>query len=613
MRPARTICVLPILFAVPTLGQTSPPPPPPLDTCTGAMGTVIYDHVSGTPLGDIHLACGSDGERSPGTGKCASTACAALVDSFTDANMELMARGFASCTGDDALWLGHYADVGHLKNSLIKPVADDCGLTATFSLPGLDSCLGAIAALDSDKACGSWEERTPGTGACASAACTTFFDNLTDANVELMTAGLASCTGDFAVRFENMYASGGSGYMKLALKSMFASCGRTAPFPQEPLDTCLGAIEEVMKFNTECGPEDARTPGTGECASVKCYDHMDSFTDAKVQLIVTAMNSCPSGLPDDIPYSAMDSVYAKNLLTRDADSCGLSPPFTPETYGPGSVGGVFLLKVQDGCGTSNSPTDNHFVDMRNWIKRADVETRVVNFGSTCKAFMTSCYPAATDSYIMYFAATGCPDVPPHLNTLRRASQLKCEADWNSLKGLDDFNAIKAMIEQHEANGVIVDYHELSVLHGPCNPVAALTMSSDCGQIFSASEFKIIGVESSAGDVAGSCETCGNDAASCPPPPPSPPLPHSPPPPPSPTPPASSASEDDPSLKLGGSAQQAEDTGANVGAAVGGAVGGVAALAVVTGVVVYCYRKKKAQAAKPQVAGVEVQSVKDEHI
>ena len=431
----------------------------------------------------------------------------------------------------------------------------------------------------------------------------TFFDRLTDANVELMTAGLASCTGDFAVRFETMYASGGSGYMKLALKSMFASCGRTAPFPLEPLDTCLGAIEEVMKFNTECGPEDARTPGTGECASVKCYDHMDSFTDAKVQLIVTAMNSCPSGLPDDIPYSAMDSVYAKILLTRDADSCGLSPPFTPETYGPGSVGGDFLLEVQDGCGTSNSPTDNHFVDMRNWIKRADVETRVVNFGSTCKAFMTSCYPAATDSYIMYFAATGCPDVPPHLNTLRRASQLKCEADWNSLKGLDDFNAIKAMMEQYGANGAIVDYHELSVLHGRCISVADLAMSggnlamsTDCGQIFSASEFKIIGVESSAGDVAGSCETCGNDAASCPPPPPSPTPPASsaseddPSLPPS---PASSASEDDPSLKLGGSAQQAEDTGANVGAAVGGAVGGVAALAVVTGVVVYCYQKKKA--------------------
>ena len=49
MRRARTICVLPIRFAVPTLGQTSPPPPPPLDTCTGAMGTIVYDHVSGSP------------------------------------------------------------------------------------------------------------------------------------------------------------------------------------------------------------------------------------------------------------------------------------------------------------------------------------------------------------------------------------------------------------------------------------------------------------------------------------------------------------------------------------------------------------------------------------
>ena len=44
---------------------------------------------------------------------------------------------------------------------------------------------------------------------------------------------------------------------------------------------------------------------------------------------------------------------------------------------------------------------------------------------------------------------------------------------------------------------------------------------------------------------------------------------------------------------------------------GGAVGGVAALAVVIGVVVYL--KKKAQAAKPPVAGVEVQSVKVENI
>ena len=92
----------------------------------------------------------------------------------------------------------------------------------------------------------------------------------------------------------------------------------------------------------------------------------------------------------------------------------------------------------------------------------------------------------------------------------------------------------------------------------------------------------------------------------PPPPPSPPSPASSPPPS----PASQASEDDPSL--GESAQTAEDTGANVGAAVGGAVGGVAALAVVIGVV-FCCLKKKAQAAKPPAAGVEVKSVGVEHI
>ena len=220
----------------------------------------------------------------------------------------------------------------------------------------------------------------------------------------------------------------------------------------------------------------------------------------------------------------------------------------------------------------------------------------------------------------------------NLNTLRRASQLQCEADWNSLKGLDDFNAIKAMMEQHGANGAIVDYHELGPLDGRCISMADLAsgpdpgpgsgtgsdsgagsylaMSTDCGQIFSASEFKIIGVASSAVDVAGSCETCGNDAASCPrypaPPPPAPPSPASSPPPS----PASQASEDDPSR--GKSAQQAEDTGVNVGAAVGGAVGGVAALAVVIGVV-FCCLKKKAQAAKPPAAGVEVQSVKVENI
>ena len=160
------------------------------------------------------------------------------MDSFTDAKVELMAKGFASCTGDYAF------DVDSVKAILVKPVADQCGLTAPFSPLGLDSCLGALALFGSETACGSDEERTPDT--CASAACATFFDSFTDANVELMVAGLASCTGDRAAY--RTLAAGGSGFLKLGLKSLFASCGRTTPFPQEPLDTCFGAIEEISKF-----------------------------------------------------------------------------------------------------------------------------------------------------------------------------------------------------------------------------------------------------------------------------------------------------------------------------------------------------------------------------
>ena len=699
-------------------GLKAPFTPTPFNTCLGAVGTLNFDP-----------ACGPEDDRTPDTGACASTACTALVASFDDEKVEMMAAGFASCTGDHAGYYEHFADVNSVKAMVVSQVGQ-CGLTAPFTPIPLDSCAGARMALDTSTPCGEEDERTPGTGACASAACATFFDSITDANVELMVAGLASCTGAYAGY--SAYAAAGSGYLKLALfKPSFASCGRTAPFPQEPLDTCFGALEEVRKFDTECGEKDARTPDTGKCASLKCYQHMDSFTDAKVQLMVTGFKSCPSGLPGPIPYSTMDSVYAKSLLTDEATSCGLSPRFTSETsYGPGSVGGDFLLKVQDGC-EYKSPTDTQFVDMCNWIKRADVETRVVSFGSSCKTFMTSCYPAqvqlfeisdermtqaagktycaergmslaviydlselvqaravisaageekaitaaesdgsgwswgpgttkwesdgfplntntvigtpggtddgvyllhggsgdidddsvweaehkddehhvlcrrsasdaVTDSYLMNYAVTGCPSDPPkdHLYTLRWDSQFQCEDFWNSLKGLDDLNAIKAMVEQQVANGAVEQQQELDVYDNEdaCNPVATLARSSDCGQIFAALDYKIIGVASSAGDVAGSCETCGNDAVSCPSPSPPPPSP---------------ASPGNSTLKLGGSAQTAEDTGANVGAIVGGAVGGLAVLAVVIGVVVYL--KKKAQAAKPPAAGVEVQSVKVENI
>ena len=60
---------------------------------------------------DFESACGEEEERTPGRGACASSACAALVASFTDEKVELMAAGFASCTGEDAVKYADYADV----------------------------------------------------------------------------------------------------------------------------------------------------------------------------------------------------------------------------------------------------------------------------------------------------------------------------------------------------------------------------------------------------------------------------------------------------------------------------------------------------------------------
>ena len=91
--------------------------------------------------------------------------------SFTDAKVEQMAAGFASCTREDAApWTAANAEVEYLKGGL-KGLADACGLTAPFTPPGFDTCAGAKAALlPFDSACGPSESRTPGTGECASSA-----------------------------------------------------------------------------------------------------------------------------------------------------------------------------------------------------------------------------------------------------------------------------------------------------------------------------------------------------------------------------------------------------------------------------------------------------------
>ena len=162
----------------------------------------------------------------PGTGKCASTACADLVDSFTDANVELMAAGFASCTDTEqgVLKYAQFGDVDYLKN-MIRGHAYACGLTAPFTPLRFDTCIRAKAMFsgyETKSVCGSEEERTPGTGKCASSACAAHLDSFSD-NVELIAAGLASCTGEDAGLAQ--YADVEN--MKRSIKGLADECGHT--------------------------------------------------------------------------------------------------------------------------------------------------------------------------------------------------------------------------------------------------------------------------------------------------------------------------------------------------------------------------------------------------
>ena len=91
----------------------------------------------------------TENERTAGAGACASTACTALVDSLTDANVDLIVTGMASCTGPHAGYYAHYSDPWVVKGR-VKSVADSCGLTTAFTPPALDTCPGAVAAMDSD-------------------------------------------------------------------------------------------------------------------------------------------------------------------------------------------------------------------------------------------------------------------------------------------------------------------------------------------------------------------------------------------------------------------------------------------------------------------------------
>ena len=259
------------------------PTPLPLDTCDGAAGALNFDP-----------ACGPEHSRTPDTGACASTACTALVGSFDNEKVEQMAAGFALCAEQCVEWAASFADVDRVKAYRIKNAADKCGLTAPFSPPRFDTCLSAQAATDLfHSACGPEGDRTPDTGACASTACTALVASFTDAKVELIAAGFASCTGeDHHTRYADVEMVKIEQVNKQADK-----CGLTAPFSPPRFDTCLSALA-ADDFYSACGPEDDRTPDTGACASTACTALVASFTDEKVEQMAAGFASCTGEYAD---------------------------------------------------------------------------------------------------------------------------------------------------------------------------------------------------------------------------------------------------------------------------------------------------------------------------
>ena len=109
-------------------------PSPGFDTCNGALAAY--------PSYVFDSACGPYESRAAGTGQCASSACAALVDSFTDAKVEQMATGFASCTHTEqgVLKYAQFGDVEYLKDT-IRHYVSPCGLTAPFTPLRFDTCI----------------------------------------------------------------------------------------------------------------------------------------------------------------------------------------------------------------------------------------------------------------------------------------------------------------------------------------------------------------------------------------------------------------------------------------------------------------------------------------
>ena len=272
-----------------------------------------------TTLGDI---C------PPRTGTtCASDACVGFIASVTDAVVQDMSTGLASCTGEDA-WLQADADEARLTYA-VRSTASECELTSVLTPPPLNTCEGANSKVrELFSSCGKDDDddhhhtlRTDAT--CASDACVSFMSNMTDEALQEMTTGIASCPAEDVSLSTVM--------LTWVVRKAASDCGLATALTPQPLSTCVGAYLKTGELFSSCGDDDDdnddddHTPRTdATCASEACVSFISSVTDEALQDMTTGVASCPAemGMPD------VTSHFLRTSVLKAASDCNLATALT---------------------------------------------------------------------------------------------------------------------------------------------------------------------------------------------------------------------------------------------------------------------------------------------
>eukprot|EP00964_Phaeocystis_antarctica_P136019 scaffold100410_cov67-Phaeocystis_antarctica.AAC.2 len=193
-----------------------------------------------TTFGGMGTQCGYSAES------CASkqTACTLYAASITEAKMQEMATGFASCTGDLVSLTMYNAEA--LKTSMLDTF-NRCGVTTPLTPLALNTCHGAFSKYTGMSSECGYE----GTYTCSASACIANAASASDSMVASMVTGLATCTGDYA-----SYGSYTAESLTQSFLSTINACGLISALTPLSLSTCIGAMTKVGEMSS-CGDDGA--------------------------------------------------------------------------------------------------------------------------------------------------------------------------------------------------------------------------------------------------------------------------------------------------------------------------------------------------------------------